>query len=60
MWTLINNNEVAEIEMWLSSNPKAAYIRSKDGRGADVVGFRKEESRGCQDSHEGRSAVDGP
>jgi dolichyl-diphosphooligosaccharide--protein glycosyltransferase len=33
MWTLINNNEVAEIEMWLGSNPKGAYIQSKDGRG---------------------------
>ena len=41
MWSLINNNEVAEIEMWLSSNPKAAYIRSKDGRGPMWWAFEK-------------------
>jgi dolichyl-diphosphooligosaccharide--protein glycosyltransferase len=41
MWTVINNNEVAEIEMWLSSNPNAAYIRSKDGQGPIWWAFEK-------------------
>lgn len=33
MWNLINNNEVGEIQYWLDRNPKAAFIRSQDGRG---------------------------
>jgi len=41
MWQLINNNEVGEIQMWLDSNPKAAFIRSKDGRGPMWWAFEK-------------------
>lgn len=41
MWNLINNNEVGEIEYWLAQNPKAAFIRSQDGRGPMWWAFEK-------------------
>ena len=41
MWQLISNNEVGEIQYWLEQNPKAAFIRSKDGRGPMWWAFEK-------------------
>jgi dolichyl-diphosphooligosaccharide---protein glycosyltransferase len=33
MWTLITNNQVDELKMWLDEVPTVAFIRSRDGRG---------------------------
>ena len=33
MWTLISNNQVKELEMWMEEDPTVAFIRSRDGRG---------------------------
>lgn len=33
MWTLISNNQVNELQMWLDEDPTVAFIRSRDGRG---------------------------
>jgi dolichyl-diphosphooligosaccharide---protein glycosyltransferase len=33
MWSLITNNQVDELKMWLEEDPTIAFIRSRDGRG---------------------------
>ena len=33
MWSLISNNQVEELGMWLEEDPTVAFIRSRDGRG---------------------------
>jgi dolichyl-diphosphooligosaccharide--protein glycosyltransferase len=33
MWSLITNNQVDELKMWLEEDPTVAFIRSRDGRG---------------------------
>lgn len=33
MWSLITNNQVDDLKMWLEEDPTVAFIRSRDGRG---------------------------
>lgn len=33
MWSLITNNQVDELKIWLEEDPTVAFIRSRDGRG---------------------------
>jgi dolichyl-diphosphooligosaccharide--protein glycosyltransferase len=33
MWSLITNNQVEDLKMWLDEDPTVAFIRSRDGRG---------------------------
>jgi len=33
MWSLITNNQVEDLKMWLEEDPTVAFIRSRDGRG---------------------------
>ena len=41
MWTLISNNQVEELKMWLQDDPTIAFIRSRDGRGPMWWAFEK-------------------
>mmetsp|Transcript_15450 Transcript_15450/g.38925 ORF Transcript_15450/g.38925 Transcript_15450/m.38925 type:complete len:973 (-) Transcript_15450:115-3033(-) len=41
MWTLISNNQVEELRMWLEDDPTIAFIRSRDGRGPMWWAFEK-------------------
>lgn len=41
MWTLISNNQVEELKMWLQDDPTVAFIRSHDGRGPMWWAFEK-------------------
>jgi dolichyl-diphosphooligosaccharide--protein glycosyltransferase len=41
MWTLISNNQVDELRMWLEEDPTIAFIRSRDGRGPMWWAFEK-------------------
>jgi dolichyl-diphosphooligosaccharide--protein glycosyltransferase len=33
MWSLISNNQVEELRVWMEEEPTVAFIRSRDGRG---------------------------
>lgn len=33
LWTMINQNEVEDVRLWLEDDPLIGFIRSKDGRG---------------------------
>jgi dolichyl-diphosphooligosaccharide--protein glycosyltransferase len=33
MWSLISNNQLDELKMWMEEDPTVAFIRSRDGRG---------------------------
>eukprot|EP00536_Pseudo-nitzschia_multiseries_P007650 jgi/Psemu1/240422/estExt_Genewise1.C_1820012 len=41
MWTLISNNQVDDLRMWLEEDPTIAFIRSHDGRGPMWWAFEK-------------------
>lgn len=41
MWTLISNNQVEELKIWLEDDPTIAFIRSRDGRGPMWWAFEK-------------------
>jgi len=41
MWTLISNNQVDDLRMWLEEDPTIAFIRSRDGRGPMWWAFEK-------------------
>jgi len=41
MWTLISNNQVDDLRMWLEEDPTVAFIRSRDGRGPMWWAFEK-------------------
>ncbi|OEU16207.1 putative oligosaccharyl transferase [Fragilariopsis cylindrus CCMP1102] len=41
MWTLISNDQVDDLRMWLEEDPTIAFIRSRDGRGPMWWAFEK-------------------
>ena len=41
MWTLISNNQMDDLRMWLEEDPAIAFIRSRDGRGPMWWAFEK-------------------
>ena len=43
MWTLINSNNIAELQTWLAAEPHKAFIRSKDGRGPMFWAFEQRQ-----------------